>query len=55
VGSPKEFGEVLLRHQAGDRVTLLLIAEGRYREVRVTLGRYPEAVRPRQGEPDLGY
>lgn len=58
VGSPKDFAEVLHRHRAGDRVTLLLLAEGRYREVRVTLGRYPEPAVSRnssQGQPDLGY
>lgn len=57
VGSPKDFAEVLHRHRAGDRVTLLLLAEGRYREVRVTLGRYPEAASrsANQGQPDLGY
>lgn len=58
VGSPKDFGEVLHRHRAFDRVNLLLLAEGRYREVRVTLGRYPEAAKSRnavQGQPDLGY
>lgn len=58
IGSPKDFGEVLHRHRAFDRVTLLLLAEGRYREVHVTLGRYPEAAKSRssvQGQPDLGY
>ncbi|HMA92144.1 MAG TPA: S1C family serine protease [Polyangiaceae bacterium] len=58
VGSPEQFAETLHRHRAGDRVTLLLLAEGRYREVRVTLGRYPEVPRPRvtgQEQPDLGY
>lgn len=59
VGSPKDLAELLHRHRAFDRVTLLLLAEGRYREVRVTLGRYPEAARPNSGaglgQPDLGY
>jgi S1-C subfamily serine protease len=59
VGSPKDLAELLHRHRAFDRVTLLLLAEGRYREVRVTLGQYPEAARPNTGaglgQPDLGY
>lgn len=58
VGSPKEFAEVLHRHRAFDQVSLLLLAEGRYREVRVTLGRYPEGAKSHvagQGQPDLGY
>jgi len=56
IGSPKDFAEVLHRHRAGDQVTLLMLAEGRYREVRVNLGRFPEAARsPTQGQPDLGY
>jgi serine protease Do len=58
VGSPKDFAEVLHRHRTFDRVTLLLLAEGRYREVRVTLGRYPVAAKSRysgQNQPDLGY
>jgi len=59
VGTPKDLAELLHRYRAGERVTLLLLAEGRYREVRVTLGRYPEAARPSTGsalgQPDLGY
>lgn len=58
VGSPQELAEVLHRHRTGDHVTLLLLAEGRYREVRVTLGRYPEVPKPTahgQEQPDLGY
>jgi S1-C subfamily serine protease len=59
VSSPKDLAELLHRHRAFDRVTLLLLAEGRYREVRVTLGQYPAAARPNTGaglgQPDLGY
>lgn len=58
IGSPEQFAEALHRHRAGDRIALLLLAEGRYREVRVTLGRYPQVPRTRitgQEQPDLGY
>jgi serine protease Do len=58
IGSPKDFAEVLHRHRTFDRITLLLLAEGRYREVRVTLGRYPLSPKSRasgQNQPDLGY
>lgn len=59
VGTPKDVAELLHRHRSGDRVTLLLLADGRYQEVRVTLGSYPEAARPSSGmpisQPDLGY
>jgi serine protease Do len=45
VGSAKDVADVLRRHRALDRVTLLLLAEGRYREVRVTLARYPDGAK----------
>jgi serine protease Do len=59
VSNPQDLAELLRRHRSGDRVTLLLLVEGRYQEVRVALGRYPETARPSTGsglgQPDLGY
>ncbi len=59
LGSPEDLAELLGRHRAHDRVTLFLLADGRYQEVAVTLGVPPPAPtqsRPPQGSRnDLGY
>lgn len=59
IANPQDFAELLRRHRYGDLVTLLLLVEGRYQEVRVALGRYPDGNRPSTGsglgQPDLGY
>ena len=42
VGSSRAFDEILHRHKVGDRVRLLLLGDGRYREITAVLGREPE-------------
>lgn len=57
VGSSRAFDEILHRHKVGDRVRLLLLADGRYREITAVLGREPEhlaATSPTFFE-DVGY
>lgn len=42
VGSSRAFDEILHRHKVGDRVRLLLLGDGRYREISAVLGTEPE-------------
>lgn len=42
VGSNRAFDEILHRHKVGDRVRLLILGDGRYREVAAVLGSEPE-------------
>jgi len=57
LGSSRAFEEILRRHKVGDRVRLLILGDGRYREVAAVLGAEPE----RQPAPsamllqDVGY
>jgi len=57
VGSSRAFDEILHRHKAGDRVRLLLLGDGRYREVTAVLGREPEhlAATSVMLSEDIGY
>jgi serine protease Do len=42
LGSSRAFDEILHRHKVGDRVRLLILGDGRYREVAAVLGSEPE-------------
>ena len=57
VGSSKAFDEILHRHKVGDRVRLLLLGDGRYREITAVLGREPEHLAAASVllSDDLGY
>lgn len=42
LGSSRAFDEILHRHKVGDRIRLLILSDGRYREVTAVLGSEPE-------------
>jgi serine protease Do len=57
VGSSRAFDEILHRHKVGDRVRLLLLGDGRYREITAVLGREPEHLAATSAtlSEDVGY
>jgi serine protease Do len=57
LGSSRAFDEILHRHKIGDRVRLLVLSDGRYREVTAVLGSEPErqATASAMLSQDVGY